>query len=425
MKKNNKPILWNPLDNAAKIFPSASNHKDTKVFRFACQLKETIDENILQNSVNKTLEQFPHFSFILKRGAFWYYLETSDIKPKVKKENTYPCRQLYNKNAKNLLFEVTYYNKRINLEVYHAITDGTGALQFFKTLIINYLSEKYYDELKDKDLSIDYDASFTEKMDDSFKKYYEKSKMKISEKKIKTFRIKGAKYTENRLSIIEGIVSLKELLALSHSYNVTITVFLCSVFMMSIKETMAKRDLKKSVVITVPVNLRKYFSSESARNFFSVVNVDYIFSENTSFEEVLSYVSNFFKTRLTKEELSKRVNSLGAIENNFFARITPLPIKDIVLKAAHDISELQSTAALSNIGNIIMPEHVHKYIQLFDVFVSTKKIQICMCTFSDNVTLSFSTPYISADIQKNFFRMLSSFGLNISIYSNDMEGTQK
>ena len=35
---------WNKLDNAAKIFPPTSNERDTKVFRFSCQLKEPVDE---------------------------------------------------------------------------------------------------------------------------------------------------------------------------------------------------------------------------------------------------------------------------------------------------------------------------------------------------------------------------------------------
>ena len=39
---------WTRLDNAAKIFPPTSNKQDTKVFRFACQLNEWVDQDILQ-----------------------------------------------------------------------------------------------------------------------------------------------------------------------------------------------------------------------------------------------------------------------------------------------------------------------------------------------------------------------------------------
>lgn len=66
---------WNRLDNAAKIFPPTSNKQDTKVFRFACQLNERVEQEILQQATEKTLETFPIFRSVLKHGLFWYYLE--------------------------------------------------------------------------------------------------------------------------------------------------------------------------------------------------------------------------------------------------------------------------------------------------------------------------------------------------------------
>lgn len=33
---------WRRLDNAAKLFPAASSKRDTRVFRFYCELKEDI-----------------------------------------------------------------------------------------------------------------------------------------------------------------------------------------------------------------------------------------------------------------------------------------------------------------------------------------------------------------------------------------------
>ena len=38
---------WRRLDNAAKLFPAASSKRDTRVFRFYCELKEDIQQEIL------------------------------------------------------------------------------------------------------------------------------------------------------------------------------------------------------------------------------------------------------------------------------------------------------------------------------------------------------------------------------------------
>jgi len=59
--KGRKPVEWTKLDNAAKIFPPTSNERDTKVFRFVCELRDEIDENILQEALDKTM---PLFRFI-------------------------------------------------------------------------------------------------------------------------------------------------------------------------------------------------------------------------------------------------------------------------------------------------------------------------------------------------------------------------
>ena len=43
---------WTRLDNAAKIFPCTTKNQDTKVFRFACELKEDVKEENLQKALD-------------------------------------------------------------------------------------------------------------------------------------------------------------------------------------------------------------------------------------------------------------------------------------------------------------------------------------------------------------------------------------
>ena len=121
-----KSADWNRLDNAAKIFPPTSNERDTKVFRFSCQLKEPVQEQLLQQALDDVIGKFPVFCSVLKRGVFWYYLEHREIRPLALPEHKPPCSELYDRNRKNLLFEVTYYRRRINLEIYHALSDGNS-----------------------------------------------------------------------------------------------------------------------------------------------------------------------------------------------------------------------------------------------------------------------------------------------------------
>ena len=134
-----KRSQWRKLDNAAQAFPAATGKKDTRVFRLYCELKEDVIEEVLQKAVECTLEKYPLYCSVLRKGLFWFYMEHRNLKPKVKAEDRPPCSGLYVPDQKSFLFEVSYYKKKINLEVFHCLTDGTGALNFLKELVRNYL----------------------------------------------------------------------------------------------------------------------------------------------------------------------------------------------------------------------------------------------------------------------------------------------
>ena len=151
-----KRAYWRSLDNAAKLFSAASSPKDTRVFRFYCELKEEVEENVLQEALDQTIEKYPVFLSVMRKGLFWHYLEKSELRPIVRKEYKEPCSSLYVRDKKTLLFEVTYYKKRINFEVFHALTDGTGATEFLRELVKNYLHLVHKDELEPVELSDQY-----------------------------------------------------------------------------------------------------------------------------------------------------------------------------------------------------------------------------------------------------------------------------
>lgn len=414
---------WNRLDNAAKIFPSNSTKDDTKVFRFACELTEEVEPEILQKALDRTMEEFPFYSSVMKHGFFWYYLEESRLRPYVKEESAPPCSPIYHRDRKSLLFRVTYYHRRINLEVYHVLSDGTGALQFLRTLVHHYLLEKYPDSWNPAPV-LDYDASAAQKKDDSFRKYYKSGKKQRTLKKQRSFasRIRAPRVPEGQMRIIEGVVPVTSVLEKAHEVGATMTVLLCSVLLVSIAKELPGRAKKRPVVLDVPVNLRNYFDSESARNFFNVINVSYDFSKGTGkWRDVIQKVSEDFQRELTQENIYRRMDSFASLEHNWLTRLIPLAIKDLGLKIAYDFNQAEATAALSNIGKIKMPSEYADKIRLFDVIVSTKRIQVCICSYQDNLTISFTSAFLGTDIQKHFFRTLAEMGIPVEVTANRLD----
>ncbi|WP_353947975.1 hypothetical protein ABNN70_12535 [Sporolactobacillus sp. Y61] len=406
---------WSRLDNAALIFPAAAGKADTQVFRISCELYDRVDPAILQDVLDQTIRIFHVYQSVLKRGFFWYYLESTDRMPIVHEENTPPCSAIYRKNRKNLLFDVSYYNNRVNLEVYHVLSDGTGALHFLRTLITKYLSQRH----QITEPSLDYDASAMQMSDDSFHKYYTGSPNVRQNRRGYACRLRGRKYPEDRLKIMTGWVNLRPLLDAAHQYHTTLTVFLGACLMMAISETVPARAKRRPIVLDVPVNLRGHFPSSTVRNFFSVLLIGYDYwNLSASFEDVVKKIGDDLRIGLSKENLTRIIEAYSAVENNIFSRITPLFIKDRVLRAAYDLAMRRSTAGFSNLGVISMPHEVETFIRSFDVCSGTNGLQICMCSYQDRLSVSFSSPLISSEIQRRFFRTLTNLGAKVEMATN-------
>jgi hypothetical protein len=266
---------------------------------------------------------------------------------------------------------------------------------------------------------LDIEASRTQKLDDSFQKYYKDEKIFTKKKRIKAYKIKGAKIPECRFSVIEGVIPVDEILPKVKEYKSSLTIFLAAILMCAINEEIPARLKRKPVVLSIPVNLRNYYSSQTARNFFGVINVDYDFSKGSQeLSEVINSLKEKFKENLTPEVLAGRINKLASLENNYFLRVIPLSIKNLILKIAYVIADRSYTSTLSNVGIVKMPDDIKPFIYSFDIFVSTDKIQACLCSFGNQLRISFTSAFVSTEIQRRFFKSLTDMGIPVVIESN-------
>ncbi len=415
--KKRRPAQWSRLDNAAKIFPPTSSADDPKVFRFVCELEEPVDPDTLQQALDRTVTAFPHFCSVLRKGLFWYYLEGSPLRPTAHAETEPPCAPVYDPVRKDLLFSVSFYRRRINLEVYHALTDGTGALQFLRLLVYHYLVLRHADALGEGVPAIDYDASLGQRGDDSFRRYYSGAAAK-RERTPRALRVRGARLTDHRTRVTEGVLSSKALLEQARSRGATVTALLAAALICAIYEETPVRYRKKPVVASIPVNLRKYFQSETARNFFGVIRVSHRFRPGETFQEVVNAVSGALSAELTPERIAERMDTLSALEHNTLARVVPLFLKDLSLKAANYFVHRGETFSLSNLGKVDMPGPLCPYIRLFSVFNAADEPKLCVCSFGDRMVLSLTSPFAGTDLQRRFFRTLSGMGPEVSVRSN-------
>ena len=414
-----KRAYWRSLDNAVKLFSAASSPKDTRVFRFYCELKEEVKEEILQEALNQTIQKYPVFLSVMRKGLFWHYLEKSELRPVVREEYKEPCSSLYVRDKKTLLFEVTYYEKRINFEVFHALTDGTGATEFLRELVKNYLYLIHEEDLEPVELSNQY-LTVKDQEDDSFSRYYDPDFPRKKKKKIRAVQIKKGGKGYEELQINEASMSVKELLGIAREKKVSMSVLLTAAFICAIHEEMSRMQEKKPVILMVPVNLRKIFPSDSMLNFFGYIEPGYQFGGGKdSFEDVLEAVKLYFQENLSKEHMAGRMNELIAIEKHKILKWAPLELKNRCIRAGAKMAEQEVTAVLSNMSVVKMPEDYAQYIEKFGVYTSTNRTELCICSFQDMLSLGFTSRYDSTNIQRNFYRILKELGASVKVAEPD------
>mgnify|MGYP001294810889 CR=1 FL=1 len=134
---------WLRLDNAAKIYPAAKRRNWLNVFRVSSTLKEPVDPAVLKSALDVTVRRFPSIAVRIESGMFWYYLESIGKAPEPVPERPYPCTKMTSRDLSRCAFRVLYYENRIAVEFFHALTDGNGGLVFLKTLTAEYIFQKY------------------------------------------------------------------------------------------------------------------------------------------------------------------------------------------------------------------------------------------------------------------------------------------
>lgn len=416
-----REIRRDKLDNTAHLFPVIAGESMSNVYRISVTLTELINAQLLQQALDIVLPKFDGFNLRLRQGVFWYYFEENGkAAPKVREESAFPCRYIHSNRNNSYLFHVTYYRYRINLEVFHVLTDGMGGINFLKELTYQYL-RLVYPELKgDKG---DLLASSTSlNREDSFLKNYRKSSEKGYQTK-KAYLVKGEHLSPGEFGIMHGYMQVPELKEVCHRYGASINEYLVTVFIWSVyRECMHGMPSEKPIRVAVPVNLRPYFNSITTKNFFAMVSAEFHpVDEEYTFEQVLEIVKNSLKQQINKENLERLFSYNVSNEKVLAARAVPLLFKNIAMRAVYTQSALANTSTITNIGNITVDEVYKPYVEMFHSCLAMSKgqhIKGNICSYGSTLVFSFSYDLADPSIQRGFFRKIAADGVNIEIESN-------
>lgn len=416
---------WSRLDNASKIFLAARSSRDSKVFRLSCELREDVQAELLQQALDETLEDFPLFRSCLRRGIFWYYLEDCADRPLVQEEKDLPCSPLYRPDKPGLLFRVLYYRRHIHLEVFHSLTDGTGALWFLQALLVRYLVLEKGRALTEEEQQF-LNPPYLEQMnEDSFSRLFShqsrKQRTKAPRKKRSVYRVKGSRTPDKRLNIVEFQLSLKEALARSKALDVTLTIYLTALFVQGVFQRMPECEKDKQLTISVPINLRKRYGSYSARNFFAAVTLQL---QPEGLESGLTTICRRLSEELQKkssaEFLDRHLAQLQAYEENPFLRIMPRVLKDPILAFFNHRGNRGISLSISNLGQLKLPSGLMPELEAASLAVAVQRPQLCCISSGDVLTVVLLSPFLERDWQELTLNLLRAEGFTVSSDANEL-----
>ena len=421
MAKKKNDLKWDKLDNTANVFPVIAGEGMSNVYRISVTLKEEVDPELLQQALERVLPWFDGFRVRLRKGIFWYYFEENKKPaPRIHEENNYPNQYISPNKNRSYLFRVTYFRCRINLEVFHVLTDGMGGINFLRELTYQYLRLAHPSLMEQVPDTLCSDTSLNR--EDSFLKHYKKSHARGYKTK-RAYQIKGERLDALELGIIHGYMPVSQLKQVCKAAGASVNEYLVAVFIWSVyQECMHGGTDKRPVSVDVPVNLRPYYQSNTTKNFFVMVSAVFeAVEEHYTFEDILKITTDSLRSQITPEHLEALFAYNVSNEKNLMLRMVPLFVKNIAIKSVYQTSALANSTTITNIGNIQVREEYQPYIDKFHAFLSRSKgqdIKGCICSYQGTLVFSFSSVLEDVSVQKRFFQKLAAQGIEVLIETN-------
>ncbi len=406
--------LWFSLDDAAKIYPISMEHGRMAVFRLSTYLKKEVVPALLQMALNFTVRRFPSFATTLKKGFFWHYLDTAKRRFTVEPEHDIPCQPLKLSQSRSQSFRVLYHQNRISIEFFHGLTDGTGGMTFLKVLTAEYLRLTGVKVCAD-DALWDIDAiPQLEEFENAFSKV-EQSKNSTGFAGKQALQLSGRLSSYRPCRILHFKMDASALKDAAKKYRTTVTVYLLSLMFLAVKA--AVDDLKGEASIQVPVNMRKFYPSDTVRNFSMFCGIRLPIEAAIDIPSLIPVVAEQLKERASEQSMTELLT--GSVKLVSALKYIPLAIKQPVAKLVYGfIGDKNFTTTLSNLGVVRFPKAVADELESMDFVLGateTNRASCAMVTLGNTACLSITKSTVDPSFEEKIVQLLQEDGIAVTV----------
>ena len=424
-ERNSMQKNWYRLDTAALIFPAIARRDWCNAFRVSATLTEEVDPELLQRASDDLRRRFPSYFVALRKGAFWYYLEESRQPVRVRQDYAYPLTFMSSRELKRNCLRVLYYKNRIAVEFFHSLTDGHGGSVFLANLTARYLELKHGLAIPREGPIRDLDREASaEELEDSFLK--NAAPVAAGRKEPASYRLHGTREADGFKTLTTGIVKTRDLLDAAHRHSVTVTAFLAAVMAESViamQDEEKPRRRQRPVKITIPVDLRRLYGSETLRNFSLVLNigVDPRFGEYR-LEELCKSIYHQLCASATPQNMAGMIAANVQPQMLVPLRLAPVFVKDLVMNAVYRRSgESGGSLNISNITGVTLPEAMQPYVRRMEFIIGPQRSYPNNCSvlsYGGTTCINMIRSIRESELERRFFSRLVELGVPVEIESN-------
>lgn len=416
---------WYRLDNAGVLYSALKKEKYAPVYRFSAVMTEPVDPEALQRAVDRTLPRFPCFRVRIRKGVFWCYFEPNEKPgPFVRPDIANPCQPIREKGDNDWLIRFYYYEHRISFEAFHAISDGAGALKFFRTLLAEYLRQRGVSIPPDPSILDVEESPRPEELEDAYSRYAGKKVLRGGLQK-RAYSNESEPERFYTLNVTMGLMSVARVKAQAKAHGVSITEYLTAVLLLSLLEKQAEEKPRRlrPVALAIPVDLRSWFPSETLRNFILTLRpcVDPNLGDY-SLEEIIQYVHNYVRLHLNRQEMRAILTGNVQFTKNHLLQIVPLFLKKPIMAFSYELVGVRPyTATYTNPGPFRVPDSMMPHIQRMEVVLgqATRPSPHCASiSYGDTLEVTFAGTGVSSDTERRFFTHLVRAGIPVKVISN-------
>ena len=164
---------------------------------------------------------------------------------------------------------VKYGRKMIAAEFSHSITDGTGALEFFKSLLLEYYKRGGIEPADPGGIKLPGEKIDEEEYSDAFSTFYDMHIPAVEKRKVKAFQLNYWPTKKGIYHVLNGSMDFNDIKKAAGKKGISVTTFLCLTYFQVFQQIAYERKARPlPIVINLPVNLRNIFGSKTMYNFF-------------------------------------------------------------------------------------------------------------------------------------------------------------